>query len=209
MNYSFPIWLYKLLVPERSKFLCKTMSWLKRRDEMYMKDKFSREVKTWCFYLRITHTVKVPMKYTDWIYFRVQSLERNKLLFLYIYKLPWLTFQQKQSITDHKEARKIPFLQGKGTITSQNFSLEGDSLRTSPNSLPAQRSHPAQDWMFLVAHDCRMSDGDGPRPVTCSITQRWWSLRELTKLHCSEMVRPCIPRLFESDRYPSVPLGDK
>ena len=170
---------------------------------MYMKDKFSREVKTWSFYLRITHTVKIPMKYTDWIYFRVQSLERNKLLyiyFIYIYTL---------YITDHKEARKIPFLQGKGTITSQNFSLEGDLLRTGPNSLPAQRSHPAQDWMFLGAHDCHMSDGDGPRPVTCSITQRWWSLRELTKLHCSEMVKPCIPELSESDRYPSVPLGDK
>ena len=133
----------------------------------------------------------------------------NYFFYIYIYKLPWLTFQQKQSITDHKEARKIPFLQGKGTITSPNFSLEGDSLRTGPSSLPAQRSHPAQDWMFLVAHDCHMSDGDGPRPVTCSITQCWWSLRELTKLHCSEMVRPCIPELFESDRYPSVPLGDK
>lgn len=64
--------------------------------------------------------------------------------------------------------------------------------------------------MFLGAHDCHMSDGDGPRPVTCSATQRWWSLRELTELAaCSEMVKPCIPELSESDRYPSVPLGDK
>ena len=108
-----------------------------------------------------------------------------------------------------KKHKKIPFLQGKGTTTSQNFSLEGDSLSTGPNSFPAQRSHLAQDWMFLGAHDCHMLDGDGPRQVTCSANTALVEPKGTIRAASSEMVKPCTPELSESDQYPIVPPGDK
>lgn len=80
---------------------------------MYRKNKFSRELKILTFlFQNFSSSQNIHKIYRLNIFKRVQSLERNKL-FLYIYmiqKSSWLTYQQKQSTTDHKSSKRFLFL---------------------------------------------------------------------------------------------------